>query len=131
MKKLFSFVTFCFIFSTFALQAQENRENRTYYINQNGQVVEYNGTAPSTGYYLSESGYIRSLTKTDTHWYSYNGSAIVAYENVNKSNVKKYYIGEDLKLHEQLGNGAERSYYVNEYGKLLEGKGKPKNNGTN
>ena len=126
-----------FIFSiSNNIQAQEKR----IYIDQNGQVIDVKGDPPSESFYIDNSGHLRKIDGSGL--YIFDGSNVIPHQTSKDSRggeahgsaktTSKYYIGEDMQMHEVINGWPERSFHTNEYGKLLENKGKKKpKNSTN
>lgn len=132
------FFTVFILVSVSQLRAQENK----VFINQSGQVVETTGSAPANAYYIDKAGHLHKVGGSGI--YTFNGESVVPLndnEGARGGEEKKlspggpppkYYIGSDMKMHQVEDGWPARSFYTNEYGKLLENKGRKKpNNSTN
>lgn len=138
MNNLFTF----FIFVLFIGTASVNAQDQKYYIDQNGTVNTTTGSIPEGSYYLDSNGHLKSIDGVSGIFTVSNGKVVPVSESRSApgsaeekksdegSNGNRYYIDENKKL-KQMGNSEpEKSYYTNEYGKLLEAKGKKKNNNS-
>ncbi|PKP02318.1 MAG: hypothetical protein CVU11_12365 [Bacteroidetes bacterium HGW-Bacteroidetes-6] len=132
----------------FAFGGSVLAQSTKYYINSFGKVMETTGDIPAGSFYLDVDGHIRAIGE-DGGIYVIKGNKVVAVpmmassttggNNEKKSEVEEsdsnmYYIDENKQLKLWVsGSDPGKSYYTNEYGKLLESKGKkkPTNNSTN
>lgn len=122
---IFLFSAALFLFSFSDVDAQDKK----IYINASGQVIQTSESIPSTAFYINKNGVLKSVSQRGT--FELDGNSIVLMKKSesrggNASSI--YYIGTDMQLHKLEGEWPSRSYYTNEYGKLLENKGKKKTN---
>ena len=125
-------VSTLFAVLVFALGNNAQAQDTKYYIDQHGQVIEVFGNPPANSYYLDKAGHIRKVDGNGI--YVLNGVNIVPFQKAKMESEggnppapggpATYYIGEDMKLYLDDGGNHGRSFYTNEYGKLLENKGK-------
>ncbi|PLW93154.1 MAG: hypothetical protein C0592_07150 [Marinilabiliales bacterium] len=126
----------------FAIGNNAQAQDAKVYINQHGQVIEVFGDPPANSYYLDNAGHIRKVDGNGI--YVLDGVNIIPFQEAKMESEgtrggdppapggpTRYYIGEDMQLHVDDGGNHGRSYHTNEYGKLLENKGKKKDNQGN
>ena len=91
-----------------------------YYIDENGNIVEWSGYLPDISYYIDADGHLVNPADTVETCYNYSGGSVSEVACLPADGVKVHYIDENGQLQAIEGSLPTLSYYLDVHGVLVE-----------